>query len=126
MFLRVDSKVLHLVRIRLEIEQLDVVQLEDALQAARLVVLFGREISAVLVAPIEHTADGSALGEIRLEALRRDVFPFPPGIQEGLGSHQQSAVEIGKHVEAVECPVPHIINSGCCTLLQQRCQVLAV
>ena len=77
-FLRVDSEVLHLVRIRLEIEQLDVVQLEDALQGARLVVLFGREVSAVLVAPVEHTADGSPLREIRLVALLPEVFLGSP------------------------------------------------
>ena len=105
--LRVDSKVLHLVRIRLEIEQLDVVQLEDALQGKRLVVLFGREVSAVLVAPVEHTADGSPLGEIRLEALRRDVFLLPPGIQDGSarrkGSTTNSPAEIQRVIPKIGC-----------------------
>ena len=36
MFLRLGSEILHLVRVCLEIEQLDVVQLEDTLQSARL------------------------------------------------------------------------------------------
>ena len=41
MLLRLSSQVLHLIRVRLKLEELDIVLLEDSLQGPRLIVLFG-------------------------------------------------------------------------------------